>query len=475
MVQDLQTLAATASGFYPQNGSLHGGYYQDGTTQGPYQSAPSAPHGSAYGPVYYAVNGQTMSSDYEIRKRAAFDALNEFFGDAKRRIIDPATYYDVGNRLAGLQGMQLPMIGAGGGGYSGGDSYGGGMAPAASHMPQQHYQLPALPNLRTKNDLVNIDQFLEQLQSTVYENSNHAAAAGVQQAGTHYVPTGLNYGRSSGSPPSIGQQQASHATSMASSHANVLAPLTTPQTETPALTPASSVVSYTSASGQSPGSVHSHHSPSRTSSVGMSAPMYPTLPSVSAMDMGASSAYSTAGAAAPSSSLASGYESDGRRRYSGGLLQKQAPERRNRNDERMEEDAPTPKPIRSSEATPEAEDGRHLDRDIKKMNIMSPSMIDPAMCSPAGRSDSGDAATPHSDEADNQQRQWIENVRMIELLRELVKYKLEHGEFEEGNGGDARQGADKDADIKMDESEKSESERIAESLYPVLRAVREGD
>ena len=53
------------------------------------------------------------------------------------------------------------------------------MVAQAQHPPMHHpYSLP-LPNLRTKSDLLNIDQFLEQLQSTVYENPNHAAAAGV--------------------------------------------------------------------------------------------------------------------------------------------------------------------------------------------------------------------------------------------------------------------------------------------------------
>ncbi|KAF2101846.1 hypothetical protein NA57DRAFT_73286 [Rhizodiscina lignyota] len=480
LVADLQTLAATASGYYPDHGlSGAGGYYQNGNAQGPYHNAPAAPQGSAYGPVYYAVNQPTsMSNDYEVRKRAAFDALNEFFGDAKRRIIDPSTYYDVGHRLMALQGVQLPMLGTVGGGYSGSDSYGGGMAAPAAHLPHQHYTLP-LPNLRTKNDLLNIDQFLEQLQSTVYENSQQAAAAGVAQAGSHYVHPGLNYGRSSNSPPSVGQAP-SHAGGLNSSHASALAPIAAPATETPALTPASSVMSYTSNNGQSPGSNHSgsNISPSRVPNAGLGGSMYPTLPAVSAMGDINSSGYSTSGA--PASSLASGFDSDGRRRYSGSLLQRQAPERHGSYDERMDEDTPTQSPKAphsgdgsNSPSSPSAEErGRQLGRDIGKMNIMSPSMIDPAMRSPGDKSDEHETGTPNRDDADNKQEAWVENIRMIEMLKDYVKSRLERQDYDEDEAAEA---AGKDNHVhedKMDEDMKTEDQRDAESLYPVLRAVQ---
>lgn len=473
---DLQTLAATASGYYPDHGLSGAGYYQNGNGQGPYHNAPSAAQGSAYGPVYYQVNqGASLSNDYEVRKRAAFDALNEFFGDAKRRYIDPTTYYDVGHRLMSLQGVQLPMLGTVGGGYSGSDTYSGGAT--AAPIPHQHYTLP-LPNLRTKNDLLNIEQFLDQLQTTVYENSQQAAAAGVHQAGAHFVHPGVNYGRTSTSPPSVGQAASSHASNLSSSHINALAPIATPATETPALTPASSVMSYTSNAGGSP--PNSHHSgssisPSRvpTSSIGGS--MYPTLPAVSAMGDLNTSSYSTSGA--PASSLASGFDSDGRRRYSGGLLQRAAPERPSYSD-RMEEDTPTQSPkalhshdgSRSSSSAADEERGRQLNHDIRKMNIMSPSMIDPAMRSPGDKSDERETGTPNRDDGDKTEA-WVENMRMIEMLKDFVTNRLKNGEYEEE---DVAEGAGKDDHPdKMDEDIKTEAERDAESLYPVLRAVQD--
>jgi len=426
-------------------------YYQPPAGNGYHSSAPQ--QGSAYGPVYYAVNQAAMNSDYEVRKRAAFDALNEFFGDAKRRAIDPTTYYDVGHRLMALQGVDLPMGGGGGGGgYHPGmqQQYGAGgtmTQSAMHHVPQHQYSLP-LPNLRTKNDLVNIDQFLEQLQSTVYENSNHAAAAGVAQPGGHYVHTGVNY-RSSNSPPHM------HASQYGSSHANSLAPLSASAADTPALTPASSVMSYTS--GHSPNSVSGHNispisRPSQSS-------MYPTLPSVSAMsDM--SGNYSTS--SAPASALATSFDSDGRRRYSGGLLQKAVVRREN--EDRMDtsdDSTPAASPKERHDSEDRGDDNASLRKDVNKLKIESDSAaIDPALRSPGQGSDgSGEAG-------DKQQESWVENIRMIEQLRQYIKEKLERGEFDDAD----QDGEDQEMGGRT--PTKTENEKDAESLYPVLRAVQ---
>jgi hypothetical protein len=60
-------------------------------------------------------------------------------------------------------------------------------------MPQHHHALPPILNMRSKNSLINIDQFLEQMQSTVYDNSNSVAGPGVQQLGPPHE--GENGGR----------------------------------------------------------------------------------------------------------------------------------------------------------------------------------------------------------------------------------------------------------------------------------------
>jgi len=428
LVADLQALAATASGYQYPDGALgaNAGYAQQHPGAAPAGFYGGPPQNSAYGPVYYAVNqSQQLSNDYEIRKRAAYDALNEFFGDAKRRAIDPSTYYDVGQRLMGLQGVPLPVLG---GGYQGGGGmseygHGGTMVAQATHPPMHPYSLP-LPNLRTKSDLLNIDQFLEQLQSTVYENPNHAAAAGVHQPGAHYVHTGAGY-RSSHSPPGLSSShsQSSHATAIGST-----------TVDTPALTPASSVMSY--GSQHSPGHSASTVSPTSRSSIGS---MYPTLPSVSAM--------SDMSAAAPSSGLAPAFDADGRRRFSGNLLQKAAPGRRGSDE--MD--------TSSIGSSPKADiDHESLHHTVNQLAIHSPK-VDPALRSPSVSSD-----TP-TETGDSSQHSWVENIRVIERLRAYLKERLDNHDF-----------SSDDEEEHESKHERRMSDDDAQSLYPVLRAVQEG-
>ncbi|KAJ4304711.1 hypothetical protein N0V90_000238 [Kalmusia sp. IMI 367209] len=433
LVTDLQALAATASGYqYPEGGlGPNGAYGQQHPGGAPAGFYGGPPQNSAYGPVYYALNPaqQNLNDSYEIRKRAAYDALNEFFGDAKRRAIDPATYYDVGQRLMGLQGVQLPVIGSYQQPSMSDYGHGGTMMAQASHPPMHPYSLP-LPNLRTKSDLLNIDQFLEQLQSTVYENPNHAAAAGVQQAGAHYVHTGSTY-RSSHSPPGLPttHPQSSHATAVAST-----------SSETPALTPASSVMSY--ASQHSPGSHHSNSTVSPTTRTSMGS-MYPTLPSVSAM--------SDMSAAAPSSGLAPAFDADGRRRYSGNLLQKAAPARHESDQMDISDDADDAKASRRSS------EQENLHHTVNQLAIHSPK-VDPAL---SMRSPSAVSSTSTEQPHETSQQTWVENIRTIERLRAYLKERLEAHDF-----------IDQEEDVKHeDESRMSDDAR---DLYPVLRAVQEG-
>lgn len=452
VVADLQSLAATASGYYPDNSlgsnSGYGGYSSTGAAAPSYHS--SAPQGPAYGQVYYAVNqAHALGAEYEMRKRAAFDALNEFFGDAKRRMIDPNTYYDVGHRLMNLGGVELGLLGGGGYGGGGGMSgYGSGptTASSASHgpVPQHQYSLP-LPNLRTKNDLLNIDQFLEQLQTTVYESPNHAAAAGVAQPGSHLVPTGVNY-RTSNSPPHL-----SHANS--NSHGAAIANMTgSTNVETPALTPASSVMSYTS--GHSPSS---HHNISPVSRPSIGGSMYPILPSVSAMsDM--SGGY-PATSSAPASGLAMSMDLDGRRRYSGGLLQKAA---RPRDEDRMDlsDDgaSPTDGSRRGSNASTIGKSSHGKDNDAKPA-VASPT-IDPALRSP------GDQSEGSSDNVnDKEQEAWVHNIRAIEALRAFVKERLDRGEYTDDENHDMPS-RDTAQDRNM-----SDADKDTDGLYPQLRAA----
>lgn len=409
--------------------NAHNGYY-----------APQQP--TSYGPVYYPVShggdlGQHTA--YDNRKRG-YEALNDFFGDAKRRSIDPTSYQQVGQRLMALQG--LPLNGGGISDYistgpamvavdSHGGHHGGG------HMPPHQYALPPMPNLRTKNDLMNIDQFLEQMQSTVYESSNAAAAAGVQQPGAHYTHTAVNF-RQSHSPP----QTLNNLGSLHVSSAHATAPMIATNSAqsnasgTPALTPPSSSVSYTS--GHSPTSSHGMSPTSRHSStVGTG---YPSLPAVTI-------GYSPHSTTAPASTLGTNFDSDPRRRYSGGMLQRSANHRSDMMDMSDGSRTPTPK-----EATPRPDN-------IIKTNLSSnidpalggAGVTSPALSSPGEQSESGDSARDRAEEA------WIANIRVVEALRKLISDRLERKEY------------DDDEDVSMSGIGHKPIEKSSESLYPVLR------
>ncbi|KAG9235299.1 transcription regulator PAC1 [Amylocarpus encephaloides] len=433
-------LAATATGYYDHASQMHPGPPPQ------YGSAHHAPHPGyyapqqpAYGPVYYNVShGGDMGhhAAYDSRRRG-YEALNDFFGDAKRRQIDPSSYEQVGQRLMALQGIPIhgggiaeympaaPQMVAVGGHHGGG--HGGGHG---GPMPPHHYALPPMPNLRTKNDLMNIDQFLEQMQSTVYESSNAAAAAGVQQPGSHYTHQAMNF-RQSHSPPSAPLHHPSHVNHASS--AQVTAPMMASHSTqsnasgTPALSPPSSSVSYSS--GHSPSSSHGMSPIARSSTAA-----YPSLPAVTL-------GYPPHSTTAPTSTLGTNFDSDPRRRYSGGMLQRSANSRDDGASSPLSDDSRG-----SKESTPRPE---AIVKSTRAHNI------DPALSgalSPGSQSDSESAR-------DRAEELWIENIRVIEALRQLIAEKIGRKEY-----------IDEDEDSVMVDAKSPSPEKSSESLYPVLRA-----
>jgi len=399
---------------------------------------------SGYGQVNYPGTNLADQQSMDTRRRA-IEALNDFLGDVKRRALDPTSYYDLGQRL-NSQSLPLPI--SSGNGYSLGSTYGnnnnqtnnygslsqlaeafgggpnglsmngGGGSGGVQGPLTQNYALP-MSNARTKNDLLDIDRFLEQLQATVYESSNQNAVAGMQQHQTqqHALQSQLSsnfntfndYRRTSHSPPQYRNNQMQSSTNgvamqqpltSVAQMANMTAHAQS--LDTPALTPAS-VSSHTS-SGQSPISNHSRVS-------GDGASMYPQLPSVTSMsDMGAS--YTSA----PPSGLASNFDTFDGRRYSGGRLQREAPSPRQDNDvngEAMDLDDDRSK-------TPTKDD--HQDQPDASSNV------DPTLRSPQPAEDSTSSRTASTD--DRTQEAWVENVRVIETLRNWVKDRLAQHDFE---------------------------------------------
>ncbi|CAK3983007.1 pH-response transcription factor pacC RIM101 [Lecanosticta acicola] len=440
---------------------------------------------AGYGSVSYPNSSALADIQSMDTRRRAIEALNDFLGDIKRRAIDPSSYYDVGHRLGQSNSLPLPLP-VGGTGYNTGynnSGYGhnfntasllesfnngtlgnhGAQAGVATHG----YSLP-LPNARTKNDLQDIDRFLEQLQATVYETSrgydsgNAAAAAGVQQPGLHAHFTGdfgmgnsHQYARSSHSPPnfqshlnnggmgSVGNMSSSSSMQGVTSTSSAL--------DTPALTPAS-VSSYTS-SGHSPMSSHSRASFGSVSGNNM----YPNLPAVTGMsDLG--SGYPTT-TSAPPSGLASGFEGLDGRRYSGGRLQRQAPERA---DTEMGDD----------------EDGSRTPKAADRSKSKNSSSIDPALRGEDEKSDSASTPAATSEVEDKRQEEWVENIRLIEALRKWVGERLKVGDYEDAAAAaavspekevsvqDAKEGASAPEDVDMQETAKMATEKLAGSGSP---------
>lgn len=402
----------------PTHGYHHGGpqYYQPPPPQHPQHS-----NGPSYGNVIYHNLDPDPASSYETKKRS-IETLDEFFGDLKRNQIDPKNYAAIGQRLVHLHSLSAPIttgvlqeyqtapaaVSVGGsGGYSSGSA------------PVQGYHLPPMSNVRTKNDLVNIDQFLEQMQTTIYENPEHVAAAGVGQPGATYVHGDISY-RTTHSPPRA-QLASSHATATTSAS---MVPTTvhSPHSGTSALTPPSSAQSHTS--DRSPGSysTYSSHrfSPPQSDQSGM----YPRLPSTTTHE---TVSYPVSSGAAPPSTLSGVYDHDERRRYTGGSLQRARPDHH------------------TSAAPFKTGDGEHTDTHTKPEAKASPdrfasSLIDPSL----HRSNSPDdteaklrhvaaAAQAEKEEADREQEEelWIANVRLIEALRDYISKRLEDGDYEE--------------------------------------------
>ncbi|EMT64090.1 hypothetical protein FOC4_g10010576 [Fusarium odoratissimum] len=246
-------MRTNAAAFAHQAGHPSGGYYapQPSTNYGLYFNQPPINNARTEHLGYSAAAG-----GYD-RKRT-YDMVDDFFGSAKRRQIDPSSYAQIGRSLMPLHGnLSVPN-----GPMTATEQYMPQPAPAPVHagptpsqnpLAQQYY-LP-MPSARTQKDLIHIDTILGQMQDTIYENANHATA-GVH---IHHAENGFNGYRNTPSPPTShrsptgmhvgadGYQPVS-AASMAS-------PLTAiSSTGTPAVTPPSSSMSYTSGHSPSPSS-----------------------------------------------------------------------------------------------------------------------------------------------------------------------------------------------------------------------------
>ena len=398
------------------------GYPQQPVQNGSqYSYAPTHQASSyAYGNVSYAVDHEGNSHPVESHKHG-LESIKNLVVDTQRGSFDTKSYSQIGTRLSAIQGSQLPFLP----GHSMGDyqSAQSGDGPEASvYAPTAQYSLPMAPNLRTKDDLLNADHVFQAMQSTIYDNANNVAAAGLGQPGAHYVQ------RQSHSPPGLQIPSAHNASFAPNTRAS---PTHSNHDATPALTPPSSAGSHDS--DHSPRSVHSNNGISRAPP----AAMYPTLPGST------SDTVSHPSNMAPTSAL--GSQPEHQHRHGGGRLQKAAPSRTPKREDAMDTSVDSPKKASSNSSSAASP----VPKQMTRRNIdFSSSNLDPAL---------GGVASPSSGEMDEgaikDNEEWVGNARTIEALRTWIKHRLENHEY------------------ASDEEEGAAVKEETPSLYPVLAGI----
>ncbi len=430
MVTDLQSLASTAQNFFPEHHQpLHSNmpmsYPQHQPQNGSAQYyTPSSSY--SYGNVSYVNHGGDTGNHPSLEShKQGLQSIRDLVMDARSGAFDVRSYAQVGPRLSAIQNTGLPFLG----GSSMGDYESSGGSPEGGvYAPTAHYALP-IPNFRTKDDLIEADQVFQAMQTTIYDNPNNIAVAGVSQPEAHYV---LAAGRRpSQSPPGLQLPSAHYSnvanTSQQSNHSS-----------TPGLSPPSSAHSHTSSN--SPPSVHGQNMSPTTPTA-----MYPTLPG--ATSDATANGYGSSSNMAPTSTLGSQFDNQPRRRYSGNRLGKAQPLNRAPKREEMDtsEDYPAvQKNVAVSSSSSEA--GSVVKPQTRRMVDFSSSNLDPAL---------GGTASPSSGEMDEgaikANEMWLGHARTIEALRKWIKQRLENHEYES-------------------EGEEREGKEGTPSLYPVLGA-----
>jgi hypothetical protein len=90
-------------------------------------------------------------------------------------------------------------------------------------------------------------------------------------------------------------------------------------------------------------------------------------------------------------------------------------------------------------------------------------VIDPALGGETSKTPTSERGGEVSKEEAERQSMWVENMRLIEWMREFVKKCLESGEFEDDNRNQAGI-----VDTEMGEADENKKH---EGLYPIIKAV----
>ena len=459
-------------GFYgsdgmPGNGGMGGYPYQGGSGAG-YQ-APSqggayygpTSHAAGLGPVYYNVGGggEGSHAGYE-RKSIGELTLNEFFGKVSDHLFTSNDYMSFAPLVSQLQ-LPLPVTSAGGAEYAAA-RHGGGVYGGHSHNAPE---LPSIPALRTRQDLLSVKAAIEEMTQA----ANNMGPGGPVRRHASSNPLAATSGVDASST-------AAHAVG----------------SPTPSLTPAgSSAVS--NASGHSPASSHSHTvSPTTGNGMHLDTPTASTLPGmpgthattdtgyqdVAFMGSGAgnrggygSSMYPTisttasAGMSAPVPTLGSSFDM-GRRR-SGGHLRSGNPARRSNrtgNDDHTDDTA-----VASPTAPTDVD--LNIDPALSGSDLVGAQIRHPSSGSPTPTPDLPE--TLHA--ALGPESQWLETVRKLDQIRDLINRLIEHGVVDEDENEDgAKHSGHEDAAARIAgegdamEMDQVEQDDGSDSLYPKL-------
>ncbi|EGY18651.1 pH-response transcription factor pacC/RIM101 [Verticillium dahliae VdLs.17] len=367
------------------------------------------------GPQY--LGHHAAAGGFDTRKRV-YDMVDDFFASAKHHHVDPSSYSRVSRSLMPLhEALTLQT---------------GDPIPTTEHIacpqhpgPNIGYYLPPMFNTRTKNDLFQIDQILDQMQSTVFENAN-SATHGIHARGQIM----FEY-RHNPSSPGVGHRGSAGTTPMsqddyaADSDTHIAFPQAAiSSTGTPAITPPSSNTSY--ASGQSPSLSSSDMSPHSTAT----SVMYPNLPVVSSVFPGQST----------TPTLGTNFDNNQRRNYGGGMLQ------------------------RASSASV-----RHRSDTSTVTQVMSKG-TPASLGSPPSESDMSERACKREERYD----QCVKNMRTIDALREYIRERIARKDFDEKTDERDERRHSPDA-MNVDSRRITSAETSATPpapaalLYPILR------
>ncbi|KAA8898925.1 hypothetical protein FN846DRAFT_961634 [Sphaerosporella brunnea] len=437
----MQPLAATAAqayyglgNYYPNNAQTNAGsvyYYPHAPQDGQQASAIAHAAQAVAAQAQAAQQAQAQAQQQqENSKKRSFEGVDQFFEDAKRHKLQPIYDGAMAQRLSALQ--FIPSSTSEGVDFNGAATV---TAPATNGSTQTF----TLPSLRTKQDLIDADNFLTQLSANVYDNSQQYQYRTNTSASPH-TPNGQSH------QGQDGQHDGAASASMAN-----------PVTQ--ALTPPGS--NYTTS--HSPVH-HSHaHTPPNVSPQSSAASMYPSLPAT-VSSAGVTGGYPAPVSSAPTSSLASAFEAGERRRYPVGVLQKAKP-------------AETPADVDMGE----------FSEDTKQE--VSDAMIDPSLDALVV-----DDKSAHC-ELINSLRAYIQELLRAEEKREKEGGDLivadealaqpedgDHAmtdapsapatEAEDASSNSANDGQHQEAQTEnTEENKQSEHQTDAQALYPILKAV----